>query len=583
MTKRPICILQSLSIAGLLINSTALVSGARTWIALGLAFAGATLCQPAISAGGVTNAASGTSGTLAQGSYFVIYGRNFGSAAGPVTTLPLPVTLGTTSVNIRAANSQTYQAFMYYVTPTQLAGIIPSNVPVGQASFTVVVGGASSAPANILIARTAFEAFTVNSIQNGQAIIQNYEQGPPVGLPVNQYLHPARPGQTLILWGTGLGPYTAGPDNQAPTAGNIASDVEIVIGPTVLRPFYAGRAPGIPGVDQINFTLPNDLSVPDGCTIPLTARTGGSTGRTSTVTTFAKATAGSVCVHPMRLSPDMLRRLDAGESIKAAYAQLDRFRVSGSFEENAAIQFVPQLNAGNSPVTDVRTRQTLSLPPGTCQAAPVEIAARIAREVPVLRSVPSSFEAGTISVSGGGKSMDLESRVPSDYQVQLATGLETPFPVPGIPPPEHFLVDGTFQFQGTGGRNVGAFSATASVSSQIEIPPPQGLLNLGRRGQSYRLTWTGGGNDPNDTVIIAMTETAAGVAFLCAARAIDRGFDVPSDITTRFASNSQVIFLLTATPASQRFEFTAPVTGSGNLDSGVGAVSTMATTGVFFQ
>ena len=40
-------------------------------------------------------------------------------------------------------------------------------------------------------------------------------------------------------------------------------DVEVILGGrTIVRPFYAGRSPQFPGIDQVNFTLPAGL---EGC------------------------------------------------------------------------------------------------------------------------------------------------------------------------------------------------------------------------------------------------------------------------------------------------------------------------------
>src|ERR1043166_8191762 len=82
---------------------------------------------PFISSGGVTNAASYKSATtgIAQGSYFVIYRGNLGAAAAPTNPVPLQTKLRNTQMNVRCSvDGKTHAAYIYYVSPTQLAGIL---------------------------------------------------------------------------------------------------------------------------------------------------------------------------------------------------------------------------------------------------------------------------------------------------------------------------------------------------------------------------------------------------------------------------------------------------------------------------
>src|SRR6185295_608447 len=78
--------------------------------------------------------------------------------------------------------------------------------------------------------------------------------------------HPARPGETVVLYGTGLG--HTDPDVIAgeisTTAAQITqlSEFHVSVAGTVLdgaNVYYAGVTPGIPGLYQVNVKLPDHL------------------------------------------------------------------------------------------------------------------------------------------------------------------------------------------------------------------------------------------------------------------------------------------------------------------------------------
>ena len=100
----------------------------------------------------------------------------------------------------------------------------------------------------------------------------------------------AQPGQTFILYGTGLG---AGlnPDNVAPQAGNLATKTEVFVGGQTAAIQYNGRSPCCAGLDQIVFQVP--ANAPLGCWVPVQIRTSGAT--VSNTVTMAISADGSPC------------------------------------------------------------------------------------------------------------------------------------------------------------------------------------------------------------------------------------------------------------------------------------------------
>ena len=82
--------------------------------------------------------------------------------------------------------------------------MLPSNAPEGDATITLNYNNLTSNPIVIHVVRSAFGMFTVNQGGSGPAILQNFVSA--TQTPVNTLTTPATTGQTVILWGTGLGP-----------------------------------------------------------------------------------------------------------------------------------------------------------------------------------------------------------------------------------------------------------------------------------------------------------------------------------------------------------------------------------------
>ena len=73
--------------------------------------------------------------------------------------------------------------------------------------------------------------------------------------------YPGNPSQTVILWGTGLGPVT-GDETEPPVQVDLGTGVQVFVENQPAMVLYGGRS-GSPGLDQINFTIPPGIS--GGC------------------------------------------------------------------------------------------------------------------------------------------------------------------------------------------------------------------------------------------------------------------------------------------------------------------------------
>jgi uncharacterized protein (TIGR03437 family) len=140
---------------------------------------------------------------IPRGAIFTVFGTGLAGSTASASSLPLQTTLSGVSVKI-AAGSFAAQAFLLYVSPTQINATLPSEVPEGTYQFTVVAGTREIGGVNIPVKSGGFTAFTQGARGFGPAVIQQYDD---TGRPaLNQFSAPAAPEAIVTLWGTGLGP-----------------------------------------------------------------------------------------------------------------------------------------------------------------------------------------------------------------------------------------------------------------------------------------------------------------------------------------------------------------------------------------
>ena len=230
-------------------------------------------------------------GGLAPGSEFTTSDVPWFISIGGGTQCPKP---GAVSITVKPLNGD---ALMAQFIPTgrceQVHAILPSETPVGPADLTFFVSAQIVQTVRIEVVPTRFGIFTREQGQ-GAAIAQNY--GIDGQFVTNGLLTPALPGQVVTIWGTGLGPNPA--------------DVVVHFGKAAIQPDYAGPAPGLPGIDQINFAIPDGVA--NGCYVPVQVEV---QGVVSNLAAIAKGDTAGPCVHPLGLTAATLAALDVGQSI----------------------------------------------------------------------------------------------------------------------------------------------------------------------------------------------------------------------------------------------------------------------------
>jgi uncharacterized protein (TIGR03437 family) len=566
----------------------------RWLIVLSCAVAAASAEPKIRTSAGVMNAASyiplGTAGQgIAQGSFFVIFGTGLGPASIAIAAQPYPNNVGNTSVTVTPVGGSPVQAYLYYALDTQVSGILPSNTPVGDANVTVTYNGVTSAPSRIKVVKSAFGMFTMNQQGSGPAAILNR---PPDGtFPLNTLTKPAAGGTIVEVYGTGLGPIAVA-DNAAPNAAVPAGiDVKVLIGGQTVTPIYAGRTSQYAGEDQIDFQLPPDSALPDGCFVPFAIQVNGVV---SNYGTLAKA-SGATCPAPLGLTAAQLNTLDRGGKINLGLLSLYRNATQVSLgalnletaSEGAGGVFAQFDAAGLYGLTGTPGSLPPLNSPGSCFVQTIQSVSPPSTTIP---SVPKALNAGSkLTLAGpNSKSKDMPLDASLGYAALLA---QTTGPGAG------YLEAGPWSISGAGGPDVGAFTAHATLPTPLVCTNCSSIASI-PRDRPLTINWTGGGG-AQDYVNIIGTSTAVSVSdinsnvavvYYCTARASDQTFTVPVSVLSQLpavsgdplAQNIGALVVLNGTGANN--SFSAPLTAGGNLDAGYfGYVSSVTKIGVGYN
>ncbi len=237
---------------------------------------------PVVNGAGVVNNASYTNTPgIARGSIFAVFGQDLGpEQLQVVSRFPLSARLAGTSVRVSVAG-QSVDALILYTSASQVGAVLPSGTPVGQGTLTVSYDGQASTSVPVNIVDQAPGLFTVNQQGTGPAAVtdENYV--------LITRERPANPGQTVILWATGLGP-VAGDEAGGPLPGPLPG-AGVTVGGQPAAVLYAGRSGCCAGLDQIHVVIPQG---PQGCDVPVVLTAGGVVSNTATV---AIAPPGANC------------------------------------------------------------------------------------------------------------------------------------------------------------------------------------------------------------------------------------------------------------------------------------------------
>jgi uncharacterized protein (TIGR03437 family) len=109
---------------------------------------------------------------IAQGSIFILYGSGLGPATLVEGTTPYSTSLAGTSIQISTGDLfKVYSPYIVYTSATQVAAIMPSNVPAASASIEVFYNGQASRAFDTTVVANNFGISTMNQTGNGPAVI----------------------------------------------------------------------------------------------------------------------------------------------------------------------------------------------------------------------------------------------------------------------------------------------------------------------------------------------------------------------------------------------------------------------------
>jgi uncharacterized protein (TIGR03437 family) len=526
---------------------------------------------------------------IAQGSLFVIYGSGLGPATLQQASLfPIGTVLAGTSVQI-SVSGVTYAAPIIYTSASQVAAILPSSVPVGNATLTVTYNGTPALyPISIQVVQSAFGIFTVTSNGVGPGVIQD------VNNRLLTFAQPAHAGDTVVIWGTGLGP-VSGAEADGPLPGNNFKP-EVFAGNQPAAVQYAGRSGCCAALDQIVIQVPQNVQ---GCFVPVTVRTGGFV---SNFVSLPVGAAGAACSDPVGFSPDLLTKAATGPGATVAAIALGpipvlqnagfsftqglserlsallgskvseqdlktMLRASGAHRGRAwktvMKKYAPVLKARNvDPDTIVAMVSALNYqgvradfqqfggptsfwsqfafalpPPGTCTAG------RLWQSQGGASGAENrAGDAGPqLLFTGPGGTQTLNQLSNGGYQLMLAPG-STNFGLPS----------GTYSVSSNGGRSVGAFTASLQVGSSLtwSNKSSAGFID---RSQQLTVNWSGG--PPSGYVVFG--GTAGGgfypYAFTCVEDVRKQTLTVPDFVLSAMPHTSNGSVFLTAHPLQNLF------------------------------
>lgn len=187
---------------------------------------------------------------IAPGVWVAIFGSNLSPTTAIDTTLPLPFQLG--GVTVTMSGFSTEQLPLRYVSSTQINALIPFDLGPGAYSLVVSTPTGTSAAFSTHVSNVAPAIYSQNATGAGPALVfdVNFK-------PVTQVAT-----APLILYASGLGP-TNPPGSSA--GGNAAEPFNrtvytplVRIGGVPAQILFAGLAPGLPGIYQLNVVPSSD-------------------------------------------------------------------------------------------------------------------------------------------------------------------------------------------------------------------------------------------------------------------------------------------------------------------------------------
>src|ERR1700691_1814011 len=254
-----------------------------------------TAAGPSVPANGVVDGA-GFSARISGGGIGSIFGTNLAAAATSAASLPLPITLGGTTVSMNGIAVP-----LFFVSPLQINFPVPWELLSSPtAALTVTTAAGTSPSITVSLSAAAPGIFTIgttNSAAQGAIQIANTTTlVAPVGAVPGVVSRPATTGDILTIYCSGLGAVTNMPvDGSAAGSSSLSyvqSPVSVTVGGQSAAPLFAGLAPGFVGLYQVNVQLPAGVAA--GNAVPVVVSTANLNSNTATIAVQYASTAAQI-------------------------------------------------------------------------------------------------------------------------------------------------------------------------------------------------------------------------------------------------------------------------------------------------
>jgi uncharacterized protein (TIGR03437 family) len=244
-----------------MVNNRTLALTLLTTMAVSTAYSQAVNAQ-------AINAASGAA-IVAPGSLISVFGK-FDAPTGKATTLPLPTTTipgGFSFMMAGGAGILARSVSLLYWSPSQINALLPASATSQSQFLEYIYGQPLSGRVLLSVAAQAPGIFT-NPVSDCSLAADGCWQRILRGIITDGYYFPinslnaARPGQSLVIWVTGLGSNVVSlPLSEYPVVALLPSGAAVTV-----KVFYAGPTT-FAGLDQVNITLPGGKALSPGCVV----------------------------------------------------------------------------------------------------------------------------------------------------------------------------------------------------------------------------------------------------------------------------------------------------------------------------
>jgi uncharacterized protein (TIGR03437 family) len=192
----------------------------------------------------------------------------FGNNLAPSSCAPCIVS--TADFDVNNAYPTTFQgvqvlingvvnAPIYFVSPGQIAFIVPADTPLPLASIQVLNNSGTSNVVDAVVNKTTPGIYTNPSDGVGYAAVVDLTSGQLLSAST-----PAQPGDTIEVFATGLGTaYPPVADGAAPPTSPLSKTTNTItadVGGVAATVGFAGLAPTLAGLYQVNVTIPTTLT-----------------------------------------------------------------------------------------------------------------------------------------------------------------------------------------------------------------------------------------------------------------------------------------------------------------------------------